>query len=104
MPVVVRGVTQAGNGSTTSVSSLAVSSPGGTLAGDLLLLCAGWQTSTVTITTPTGWTQLSAGVQGNGNSRVALYGRMADGTGTDSPTVALSGVAQLILAMAGFGG
>lgn len=72
-----------------SSSGAAVSpgAPAGKANGDQLRLVT-WQRSTASITALTGWTQL--GVYSNTQS-IEIWGRIADGTADDTPSVDWSG-------------
>lgn len=72
-----------------SGTSISTSAPSGVVSGDLLLLavCVG---TSQTITTPTGWTQRANVQNGFGHFRLGVYERIADGSGSDTPTVTVS--------------
>ena len=67
-------------------SSLAPGAPAGVVTGNLLVAATGNRAASQTISTPTGWTILSLTTE-----RARVYGRIADGTGDDTPTFDWSG-------------
>lgn len=68
-------------------SALSPGAPAGKSVGDQLRLVA-WQRSTATVAAITGWTQLGAI---SGAQSLEIWGRIADGTATDTPSVDWSG-------------
>jgi hypothetical protein len=89
MAITVASVSAVATGDT--AASLACNAPSGVTSGDLLVLCIGNSTTTRTITTPTGWTQIANVQDGFGSQRGAMYRRIADGSSDDTPTVSFGG-------------
>lgn len=77
------GVVQTGAG-----VSATTANPSGTVSGSFLV-CLVQVENGVSITTPTGWTSIQQVVDGFGNSRQRMMWRVANGSATDTPTVAL---------------
>jgi hypothetical protein len=65
-------------------AALVPGAPAGKANGDLLLLYTGNRANTQSIAALTGWTQLAASNATNGS--LELWVRIADGTGTDTPS------------------
>lgn len=74
----------------TGSGTLTPGAPSGKTSGDLLLLATATRASTETLTTPSGWTLL-ADTTSTANDCCALFGRIADGSGSDTPTFDWSG-------------
>lgn len=74
----------------TGSGTLTPGAPSGKATGDLLLLATATRSGTETLTTPSGWTLL-ADTTSTANDCCALYGRIADGSGSDTPTFDWSG-------------
>lgn len=74
----------------TGSGTLTPGAPSGKATGDLLLLATATRSGTETLTTPSGWTLL-ADTTSTVNDTCALYGRIADGSGSDTPTFDWSG-------------
>lgn len=83
--------------STTDITSAttpwSVNLPSGIQSGDLLVLLMR-TASTVTITTPSGWTLLASSTADSSNDVTAVYWRRATGTEGSTVSVSLSGSAK----------
>lgn len=101
MAFTIRGFTQAGNGATATASSLAPAIPAGTIAGDFMLLSIPWSGSTVTLTNPSGWTQLDKTAQTNAN--LAVFWKSASGSDT-APSLVLSAACCCVASILSVGG
>ena len=82
-------------------TSLSPGAPAGKQVGDLLTMMVWSRDSTKTVTPPSGWTALSDNVN---VTWTYLYGRIADGTGSDTPTLTYSGTAHIGAQIACFTG
>lgn len=67
-------------------SSLAPGAPSGVVTGNLLIGATGNRSTGQTISTPTGWALISLT-----GEKLRVYGRIADGSGDDTPTFDWSG-------------
>jgi hypothetical protein len=65
-------------------TTLSPGAPAGAVTGDLLLMACGIRSATETYLTPTGWTAL-ADTYSTNNDGLVLFGRIADGSATDTP-------------------
>lgn len=74
----------------TGTGTLSPGAPAGKATGDLLLLATAARNGTETLTTPSGWTLL-ADTTSTANDSCALFGRIADGSASDTPTLNWSG-------------
>lgn len=92
----IAGAAQYTANSVTNPTSLSPVKQASIVNGDLMLLFTESRSNTATCTTPTGWTLLSptfplrSGTASGGT--IYVFGRIADGTATDSPTVTWSGL------------
>lgn len=79
--------------SDTGTGTLTPGAPSGKATGDLLLLATGARAATETLSTPSGWTLL-LDTTSTANDSCALFARIADGSGSDTPTFDWSGTSD----------
>ena len=81
-------VQSTGTSATGTGTSITTNAPAGVAVGDFLLLCVGVSSAT-TISTPTGWTDISTVASAGSEARVSMFYRIATGGADDTPTVSL---------------
>lgn len=70
--------------------------PGAPAGSGGLLLLAAYERGGAAVNTPTGWTSLTSA----GSGRLVLFGRIADGSGDDTPTVSAASAGLLVAQLA----
>lgn len=81
--------------------ALTPGAPAGKQVGDTLIMPTVTRDNGQTLVTPTGWTPLEPGLHGPWNH---LFGRIADGTALDTPTIDYSGTPHAVAQIAAFSG
>jgi hypothetical protein len=99
--IAFRAVSAKGTG---TASPAAVNAPAGRVSGDLLIVYVAQDSTTRTITTPTGWNLVTGSPLTSSTHRSSVFWRIADGTTTDNFSATLSGATNWIAFMLAYSG